>query len=334
MSGPETATDRREGAFEAVHRRRATFEETLSRTAEARGREAGAALPRASLWKDAYYRFIKNKASVVAAIAFLVLLGYVLIVPFLAEHHIIWKNNDPYAVRFDQAFLSPSWAHPFGTDEFGRDLWVRTALGGRVSFAIGLAATAAIMIVGITYGSISGFSGGKLDNAMMRFLDALYGLPYLPFAIITLAILGTVNFWSMVIALTIASWFTTARVMRGQIITLKQNDYVRAAYAAGARRHRVLFRHLLVNTLGVIIVFVFLELPGVILGEAFLSFIGLGINPPKASWGTLAQDGYQYYQAHPYIIVIPSIMIAWLILSAFFIADGLRDALDPRSREV
>jgi oligopeptide transport system permease protein len=167
----------------------------------------------------------------------------------------------------------------------------------------------------------------------MRFLDALYGLPYLPFAIITLAIFGTVSFWTMVIALTIASWFTTARVMRGQIMTLKQNDYVRAAYAVGAPRRRILFRHLLVNTLGVIIVFVFLELPGVILGEAFLSFIGLGISPPKASWGTLAQEGYVEYQAHPYIIVIPSLMIAWLILSAFFIADGLRDALDPRMKE-
>jgi oligopeptide transport system permease protein len=327
MSGPDLATgDRRERAFEALHRRRADFEEALTRTAEARRGEAGKALPRASLWKDAYYRYIQNKASVIAAIAFLALLAFVIFVPIL-------DKADPYAVDFSKQYLSPSWAHPFGTDQFGRDLLVRTALGGRVSFAIGFAATFAIMVVGITYGSVSGFTGGKLDNALMRFLDALYGLPYLPFAILTLAIFGTVNFWTMVVALTIASWFTTARVMRGQIITLKENDYVRAAYAVGARRHRVLFRHLLVNTLGVIIVFVFLELPGVILGEAFLSFIGLGINPPKASWGTLAQDGYSSYQAHPYIIVIPSVCIAWLILSAFFIADGLRDALDPRMRE-
>jgi oligopeptide transport system permease protein len=137
----------------------------------------------------------------------------------------------------------------------------------------------------------------------------------------------------MVVALTVASWFTTARVMRGQIISLKENDYVRAARAVGARWNRILFRHLLPNTLGVIIVFVFLELPGVVLGEAFLSFIGLGINPPKASWGSLAQDGYTAYDTHPYIIIIPSICIAWLILSAFFVADGLRDALDPRTRE-
>jgi oligopeptide transport system permease protein len=245
----------------------------------------------------------------------------------------IFSNEDPYAVDFSKAYLRPSLEHPFGTDEFGRDLFIRTALGGRVSIAIGFAATFAIMGIGILYGATSGFAGGWIDNGMMRFLDALYGLPYLPFAILTLAIFGTVNFWTMVVALTIASWFTTARVMRGQIITLKENDYVRAANALGARWYRILFRHLLPNTLGVILIFVFLELPGVVLGEAFLSFLGLGIEPPKASWGSLAQDGYTSYQAHPYIIIIPALMISWLILSAFFIADGLRDALDPRSRQ-
>jgi oligopeptide transport system permease protein len=306
--------------------RRSDFEATLARTAEQRGQEAGAALQRASLWRDAVHRFTRNKAAVVAAIAFMALVAFVILVPWLS-------NEDPYKIDFSHAYESPSLAHPFGTDEFGRDLLVRTALGGRISIAIGFAATIAIMIVGILYGSISGFAGGKIDNALMRFLDALYGLPYLPFAILTLAIFGTVNFWTMVVALTVASWFTTARVMRGQIITLKENDYVRAANALGARWYRVLFRHLLPNTLGVIIIFVFLELPNVVLGEAFLSFIGLGISPPKASWGTLAEDGYAAYQAHPYIIVIPSLMIAWLILSAFFVADGLRDALDPRTKE-
>jgi oligopeptide transport system permease protein len=306
--------------------RRQDFEATLTRTAEARGQEAGLALQRASLWRDAVHRFSKNRGAVVAAVAFVVMLGFVYIVPWVS-------SASPYEVNFEDAFIPPSWDHPFGTDEFGRDLFVRTALGGRVSVEIGFAATIAIMIIGILYGAISGFAGGWVDNGLMRFLDALYGLPYLPFAIITLAIFGTVNFWTMVVALTIASWFTTARVMRGQIISLKENDYVRAAHAVGARWYRVLFRHLLPNTLGVIIVFVFLELPGVVLGEAFLSFLGLGINPPKASWGTLAQDGYTSYQSHPYIIVVPSLAIAWLILSAFFVADGLRDALDPRTRE-
>jgi oligopeptide transport system permease protein len=185
----------------------------------------------------------------------------------------------------------------------------------------------------VVYGAVSGFVGGKLDNALMRFLDALYGLPYLPFAILALAIIGTVNFWTMVVALSIASWFITARVVRGQILTLKENDYVRAAHAVGVRWYAILGRHLLPNTLGVLVITIFLELPGVILGEAFLSFLGLGINPPDASWGSMAQDGRDAYRAHPHIIVIPSLAIATLVLCASFVADGLRDALDPRTKE-
>ena len=313
-------------AVDQVTDRRAEFDATLARTARARSQEAGAAIERASLFKDAMYRFARNRAALFAAFSFLVMIAFVVFVP-------IFRDADPEAVDFSKSFIAPSLEYPFGTDEFGRDLFIRTALGGRISIAIGFAATFAIMLVGIVYGAVSGFAGGRIDNGMMRLLDALYGLPYLPFAIITLAIFGTVNFWTMVVALTVASWFTTARVMRGQIITLKENDYVRAANALGARWYRVLFRHLLPNTLGVILIFVFLDLPGVVLGEAFLSFLGLGIEPPQASWGTLAQDGYTAYQQHPYIIVIPSLCIGWLIISAFFIADGLRDALDPRTRE-
>ena len=304
------------------------FRETVGgREEDERRFEAGAALRQSSLWRDALRRFTHNRAALVAMVAFVIMLLYVVVVPWVVPY-------DPNNVDFSVAYLTPTWSHPFGTDGFGRDLFLRTALGGRISIGIGFAATVAIMVIGILYGAVSGFVGGWLDNALMRFLDALYGLPYLPFAIITLAIFGTVNFWTMVVALTVASWFTTARVMRGQIITLKENDYVRSARAIGARWHRILFRHLLPNTLGLVIVFVFLELPGVVLGEAFLSFLGLGINPPAASWGSLAEDGYTQYLSHPYIIVIPSVAIAWLILSAFFIADGLRDALDPRSVDV
>ena len=313
-------------SVDQVTDRRAEFEATLTRTAHARAQEAGAANERASLLKDAMHRFARNRAALFAAFSFLVMIAFVVFVP-------IFSDADPDAVDFSKSFISPSLEHPFGTDEFGRDLFLRTALGGRISIAIGFVATFAIMFVGVVYGAVSGFAGGRIDNGMMRLLDALYGLPYLPFAIITLAIFGTVNFWTMVVALTVASWFTTARVMRGQIITLKQNDYVRAANALGARWYRVLFRHLLPNTLGVILIFVFLDLPGVVLGEAFLSFLGMGIQPPQASWGTLAQDGYTAYQEHPYIIVIPSLCIGWLIISAFFIADGLRDTLDPRTRD-
>ena len=288
---------------------------------------AGTPIRQSNLWRDAKRRYMRNKGAVVAATIFLIVIAYCVIVPIVSPY-------DPNEVNFDERFLPPSLAHPFGTDGFGRDLFTRVALGGRISILIGFAATFVILVIGLTYGSISGFVGGWLDNAMMRFLDALYGLPYLPFAIITLAIIGgTPTKWTMVLALSIASWFTAARIVRGQIITLKQNDYVRAATAVGARWYRVLARHLVPNTLGVLIIAIFLELPGVILGEAFLSFIGLGITPPDASWGSMAQEGRDVYRTHPSMILIPSLAIATLVLCANFIADGLRDALDPRTKE-
>jgi oligopeptide transport system permease protein len=288
--------------------------------------EAGAALRETSLWSDAWHRFRANRAALVAGILFLLMLAYVVIIPIVSPY-------DPYEVEFSDAYLLPTWAHPLGTDQYGRDLMTRVALGGRVSIGIGFVGTLVILAIGVLYGAVSGFIGGKLDNGMMRFLDAIYGLPYLPFAIITLQIFGVVNFWTMVIALTIVSWLTAARVVRGQIMSLKENDYVRAARAVGARWYRILGRHLLPNTLGILVVFVFLELPAVILGEAFLSFLGLGINPPKASWGSLAEEARSSFLSHPWLIVIPSIAIGYLILCANFIADGLRDALDPRTRE-
>jgi oligopeptide transport system permease protein len=287
---------------------------------------AGAPVRQSSLWRDAWYRYIRNRAAVFAGAVFVALVVFCLVWPVVSPH-------DPYAVDFSQARESPSLEHPLGTDNFGRDLLTRTALGGRVSIGIGFAATLVILVIGVAYGSIAGFTGGHLDNVMMRLLDALYGLPYLPFAIITLAILGGGGFWTLVIALSIASWFTAARIVRGQIITLKQNDYVRAASVVGAKWHRTLTRHLLPNTLGVLVIAVFLELPGVILGEAFLSFLGLGIGPPDASWGSMAQEGYQSYRVFPLLIIIPSVAIATLILCANFVSDGLRDALDPRTKE-
>jgi len=288
---------------------------------------AGGPVRQSNLWKDAWRRYIRNRAAVTAGVIFLLVLLFVVVWPIVSPY-------DPNAApNYELKNEGPSLRHPFGTDNFGRDLMTRTAVGGRVSIGIGFAATLAILLVGVAYGAVSGFVGGKLDNAMMRLLDTLYGLPYLPFAIIVLAIFGTVNIWTMVIALSIASWFTSARIVRGQVITLKENDYVRAARAVGARWFRVLGRHLLPNTLGVLIIAIFLELPGVILGEAFLSFIGLGISPPNASWGQMAQEGRAVYRVAPHIIAVPSIAIATLILCANFIADGLRDALDPRTRE-
>jgi oligopeptide transport system permease protein len=300
-----------------------------SEPALARGEaQAGTPLRQASLWKDALHRFTRNRAAVVAAAIFAVIVLYCLLQPLFSPY-------DPNKVAFSQAYLSPSWEHPFGTDKFGRDLFTRTAIGGRISIGIGFAGTFVILLIGLLYGSIAGLVGGLVDDVLMRFLDALYGLPYLPFAIIVTQILspnGTAGFWTMVAALAVASWLTTARIVRGQITTLKQNEYVLAARAVGARWYRILVRHLLPNTFGVLIIAVFLDLPAVVLGEAFLSFIGLGINPPTASWGSMAQDGRAAYVVHPLVLMVPSLAIATLVLCANFIADGLRDALDPRTR--
>ena len=320
------AIDRREAALPTAAPALPSIEEP----------SAGAPVAQASLWRDAWYRYIRNRGAVAAGAIFILMILYCLFVPGFWKIPGIWtslKDYDPNGVNFSQSYIGFSLDHPLSTDKFGRDLFARTAVGGQISIAIGFAATFFILVIGVVYGSIAGFAGGRLDNAMMRFLDALYGLPYLPFAIITLAIIGTQNFLSMTIALTIASWFTAARVVRGQIITLKENDYVRAAHAVGARWYRILIRHLLPNTMGVLIIAIFLELPGVVLGEAFLSFIGLGINPPTASWGSMAQDGRAAYVLHPEVLFIPSLAIALLVLCANFIADGLRDALDPRTRE-
>ena len=288
---------------------------------------AGAPIGQSNLWRDAWRRYIRNKGAVVAGAVFVLVLLYCLLAPILSPY-------DPNEVNFADANLNPSLEHPFGTDKFGRDLFTRTALGGRVSILIAFGATFAILAIGVVYGSISGFVGGRLDNGMMRFLDALYGLPYLPFAIITLAIIGYTNNWTMMIALAIASWFTTARIVRGQVMTLKENDYVRAAKAVGARWYRILGRHLLPNTLGILIIAIFLELPGrdPRRGVPLLHrprhqparrLLGLdGAARAETSTGRTRSRSS-----------IPSVAIATLVMCANFIADGLRDALDPRTRE-
>jgi oligopeptide transport system permease protein len=287
---------------------------------------SGAPIRQSNLWRDAWRRYSRNRGALVAGTIFLLVVAFCIVYPWISPY----TGNE---VNFADAKQGPSLEHPLGTDKFGRDLLTRTAEGGRVSILIGFGATLAILLIGVVYGAVSGFVGGRVDNGLMRFLDALYGLPYLPFAIITLAIIGRTDKWTMMIALSIASWFTTARIVRGQVITLKENDYVRAAKAVGARWYRILARHLLPNTLGILIIAIFLELPAVILGEAFLSFIGLGISPPDPSWGAMAQEGRSTYRTHPIEIVVPSVAIATLVLCANFIADGLRDALDPRTRE-
>ncbi len=286
-------------------------------------------LEQSTLLGDVVRRYSHNRAAMAALFLLLLLIIYSTVGPWLRP----WSFDEGlYSNPSLIPYQLPDLAHWFGTDQNGRDLFVRMAMGGRVSLLIAFAATGIVLVVGVLYGSISGFVGGKTDDAMMRFVDILYGLPYLPFAIILLVILGA-GIFPMLMALAVVSWLTPSRLVRGQMLTLKQNEYVEAARALGAGRGRIVFRHLLPNTLGIIVVAMFLEVPGMILGEATLSFLGLGISAPDASWGTLASEGWKALRSHPWLIILPGIFIAVTVLCFNFVGDGFRDAIDPRTKE-
>ncbi len=291
----------------------------------------GVAGEQRSLMSDAARRFSRNKS---AMFSLVLLTAYVLLAIFVP----MFSNlEEATVIDYTQKELPPSWDHLFGTDPQGKDLWLRAWIGARISLSIAFAVSIVILAVGITYGSVSGYLGGRVDEAMMRFLDALYGLPYLPFAIITVTVIrehypDASPLVYMVPALSLTAWFTSARIMRGQMLSLKSNDYVESALAAGASSGRVVTRHVLPNTIGVMVVVIFLEIPNAILGEAFLSFLGLGVQPPDASWGLLAENGYTYIDSQPHLIWIPALLIASTVLAAIAVADGMRDALDPRGQ--
>ena len=290
-------------------------------------RDAGAPLTikQTSLWGDTIRRFVRNRAGMVGLGVLIFMIVYSTIGPWIRPYG--FADQD-----FSIANQLPDSEHWFGTDMFGRDLFVRVAMGGRVSLLVAFAATVVVLVIGVVYGSIAGFVGGKVDDIMMRFVDVLYGMPYLPFAIILLVILGS-GVVPMLLALAITSWLTPSRLVRGQILALKQNDYVEAARALGASRGRIIWRHLLPNTLGIIVVAMFLEVPGMILGEAVLSFLGLGISAPDASWGTLAEEGWKALRSYPWLIILPGLFISTTVLAFNFVGDGFRDAIDPRTRE-
>jgi ABC-type dipeptide/oligopeptide/nickel transport system permease subunit len=240
---------------------------------------------------------------------------------------------DPYKIDFGQKLELPGVRHWLGTDFFGRDLLERMALGGRLSMYIALLALLIILLIGLAYGMIAGVVGGRLDELMMRVLDGLFAVPRLPGILIILILVGeNGNAYTVVLALSLFSWMTTARLVRNQIVSLKQNDYVRAARALGARSHQTVLRHVIPNTFGILVVAVVLELPGVILNEAFVSVLGLGINPPTATWGNIAHDALGLSNA--YFLMLPSAAIALFAIAVNFLADGLQDALDPRRESI
>ena len=279
----------------------------------------------ASLWADAWRRLRRNRAAVAGAV-FLAWVSFTAaLAPWLPGMH------DPTAQNLALGATPPSVAHWFGTDELGRDAFARVIYGGRISLLVGVVATFVSLLIGVTWGAVAGYRGGRLDEFMMRVVDILYSLPYI-FLVILLLVFFSRSIVMLFVALGLVQWLTMARIVRGQVLSLKQQTFVEAARALGAGDGRIIFRHIVPNTLGPVIVYTTLTVPAVILQEAFLSFLGLGVQPPAASWGTLVSDGARLLALFPWLVIFPGIALSMTLLCFNFLGDGLRDALDPQDR--
>lgn len=275
-----------------------------------------------SYWKDAWRRFKKNKLAVFGVTVIILLAIMAFIGGPISGH----SYDETDLINANQ---SPSGEHWFGTDNLGRDVFARTWYGAKISLFIGLMASLIDLIIGVIWGSVSGFFGGKLDEYMMRIADILYGVPYL-LVVILLMVVMPPGLWTMIIAMTITGWINMARIVRGQVMQLRSEEYVLASKSLGASNSRLLFRHLVPNTIGPILVTLTLTIPTAIFTEAFLSYLGLGVPAPRASWGTMASDALSSFQYYPYQIFFPAFFICLTILAFNVIGDGLRDALDPK----
>ena len=287
---------------------------------------AAAASPGRSPWADARRRFLRNKAAV-ASLAMLLIIALACVVgPFLLPHQ--YDTAD-----WDAMKLPPSWKgmHWWGTDESGRDLLVRCLIGGRISLMVGLLATLASVALGIVWGATAGFIGGRTDNLMMRIVDMMYAIPYLLIAILLVTILGR-DFYLVVLTITAFSWMDMARVVRGQTLSLRTREFVEAARAIGVPTHRIIAAHIVPNLLGVVVIYTTVTVPGVILTESVLSFLGLGIQEPMTSWGVLIEDGTKVMEVAPWMLLFPGALLSITLYCFNFIGDGLRDALDPKER--
>jgi oligopeptide transport system permease protein len=251
-------------------------------------------------------------------------------------------THDDKLTRSFPPFTGPdgkfSWLHPMGTDNAGRDQLARVLQGGQISLFIGLLSTVVSLLIGVSYGAIAGYVGGRVDNLMMRIVDVLYSLPYIIFVIVLLSLFRSQTprgqLTLLFIAIGSVSWLTMARIVRGQILSLKNQEFVLAARATGVSASRIIFRHLVPNTLGPVIVYATLTIPQIMLTEAFLSFLGFGVQAPLASWGTLAADGITNIAVFPWQLIFPGATMALTLFSLNFLGDGLRDALDPQMRTI
>ena len=306
-----------------------------------------------SLWKDAWKRLLKNKLAVFG----LIVMAFMLVAVIIGPSIIYWTTGfTPSYIPENSDLIKsmpPSLQHPMGTDEAGRDLLARVLQGGRISLMVGVISTLVSLIVGVSYGAVAGYLGGRVDDVMMRIVDIIYAIPYILIVIVLLSVFGGDNtpdwietlsglfgggaglnqIFLLFFALGLVSWLTMARVVRGQILTLKNQEFVLAARATGVSTFSIIFKHLVPNALGPVIVYATLTIPSVMLTEAFLSFLGIGVQAPYASWGSLCADGIKNIAIFPWQLIFPGVTMALTLFSLNFLGDGIRDALDPQTRK-
>ncbi|MDA8780946.1 ABC transporter permease [Gammaproteobacteria bacterium] len=275
-----------------------------------------------SLWSDAWRRLLANKAAVAGGIILLILIFLAIFAPWIAPHSYSYQNLELGA-------QPPSGNFLLGTDTLGRDLFSRILYGARVSLLVGFVATGVALVIGVSWGIIAGYFGGRIDSIMMRIVDVLYGLPFIIFIILLMVIFGR-NIWLLFGAIGAVEWLTMARIVRGQVLTIKNQEYVLAAQAMGVTNIQMFRKHIFPNILGPIAVYATLTIPQVMLLEAFLSFLGLGIQPPMSSWGTLIRYGVESMEEYSWLLIYPGLTFTITLFALNFFGDGLRDALDPK----
>ncbi|MBI3555270.1 MAG: ABC transporter permease [Deltaproteobacteria bacterium] len=276
-----------------------------------------------SLWADAWLKLSRNRLALLGLLTITFMTVVAILTPWLAPY-----SYD--AQDLNLGALPPSGAHWLGTDTLGRDLLTRIMYGGRVSLMVGFLATAVSLIIGVLWGTIAGYFGGRIDALMMRTVDVLYALPFMIFVILLMVVFGR-NLVLLFLAIGAVEWLTMARIVRGQVTGLMKMEFIEAAISMGIPRSRIILRHLIPNVLGPVIVYTTLTIPQVMLLEAFLSFLGLGVQPPMSSWGLLMSTGVESMEEFPWLMIFPGLVLALTLFSLNFLGDGLRDALDPKS---
>ena len=275
-----------------------------------------------SLWADAWRRLLANKAAVTGGLILCLFITLAILAPWIAPHSYSYQNLELGAQPPSSDFL-------LGTDTLGRDLFSRILYGARVSLMVGFVATGVALVIGVSWGIIAGYFGGRVDSVMMRIVDVLYGLPFIIFIILLMVIFGR-NIWLLFGAIGAVEWLTMARIVRGQVLTIKTQEYVLAAQAMGVSNIQMFRKHIFPNILGPIAVYATLTIPQVMLLEAFLSFLGLGIQPPMSSWGTLIRYGVESMEEYSWLLIYPGLTFTITLFALNFFGDGLRDALDPK----